>query len=72
VQLVARIRQALKVDLPLRAVFAQPSLAALATEVMALQVKQYADDDVQRLAAEIDQLSEAEIRQLLAQEGDAG
>jgi hypothetical protein len=72
VQLVARLRQSLKVDLPLRTVFAQPVLAALATEVMALQVKQYAEADVQRLAAEIDQLSEDEIRQLLAQEGDAG
>jgi len=72
VQLVARIRQVFKVDLPLREVFAQPTLAALAVQVMALQTAQYAAADVERLAREIDRLSEDEIRQLLAQEGEAG
>ncbi|MER7473196.1 phosphopantetheine-binding protein [Micromonospora sp. NPDC000018] len=55
---MARIRAEVDVDLPMRALFSTPVVADLAAQIE------------QRIAAELDELSEAEVAALLAAEKD--
>ncbi len=66
VQLVARIQCAFEVQMPLARVFSAPTLAQLAEALFSLTLQQFSAEDVQRVTAELDQLSEREIRILAA------
>jgi len=68
IQVAARIKAILSVDIPLRELFVHPTLADFATHILSLKVQQFAESDVHALSAEIDSLSEEELRALLAQE----
>lgn len=65
-QVVSRVRKALKVDLPLRAIFDSPTIAGLATTIESMSRME--SDETEKLAQileQIDQLSVDEIRMAL-------
>jgi amino acid adenylation domain-containing protein len=67
-RLLVRVREVLYVDVPLAKVFQTPTIASLAELVFAEQMGQFQSEDIDRLAEGIDDLSEEELRALLAQD----
>jgi amino acid adenylation domain-containing protein len=65
VQLVARLRHACRVDVPLAALFHKPQLALLAGFVLSLQVETFLGDDLETIQQELDSMSEEELLAIL-------
>ncbi|UUZ50660.1 phosphopantetheine-binding protein [Massilia sp. B-10] len=68
IQLLARVRQEFGVGLDLNHVFQTPTVAAMAQIIATLVVAQFESDDVARLSADLDAMSEDELMALLEQE----
>ena len=69
-QLVSRVREAFNVELPLKAFFSiEPTVARLTELIEELQLEQSSDDEIAGMLAELDKLSDEEVTQLLAGEG---
>jgi amino acid adenylation domain-containing protein len=64
-QVISRLRQALSVELPLRCLFESSTIAELAELVVAQQIKQVESDTLEQILAEVDELSEDKVKQLL-------
>jgi amino acid adenylation domain-containing protein/non-ribosomal peptide synthase protein (TIGR01720 family) len=64
-QLMVRIRASFSVDLPLPAIFEAEDLAALAQQILALRLGDENPEDLARLMAELDALSDDEVESLL-------
>jgi acyl-coenzyme A synthetase/AMP-(fatty) acid ligase/acyl carrier protein len=64
-RVVSRILQRLNVEVPVRAIFESSTLAALAAVVEQKQIDQLGADDLTRIFAALDQLSEGEVEALL-------
>jgi acyl transferase domain-containing protein len=67
-QLILRVRAAFQVNLPLRTIFDSPTVAALASEVTAWQMKQTDRATLSRVIAEVKQLSKEQVEALLKKE----
>jgi amino acid adenylation domain-containing protein len=68
VQLKLRIEEALEVELELKAVFIQPVLSRLSEHLIALQIAQFDDQDIDGITDELAGLSEAELLLMLSEE----
>jgi len=74
-QVIARVREEMKVELPLRALYDHPTLAGLAAAVRRVQPAPGADDEEARLAKileQLDQLLPDQLEALLAEKRSAG
>jgi amino acid adenylation domain-containing protein len=70
-QLTSRLRHVFEVDLPIMEVFRSPTLAKLAESIYSAQLKEFDPEEVQRLSADIDGLTEADLQSLLERESRA-
>jgi acyl carrier protein len=71
-QIISRVREAFQVDLALRSLFETPTVAGMMLAIAQAQVGQEDEDDVARLLAELEQLSDDEARDLLTGESQPG
>jgi acyl carrier protein len=67
-QVVVRVRQVFAVELPLRELFTAPTVAGMAEAIVRARAEQQDHDELERLLAELDELSEEETQQLLGQD----
>jgi acyl carrier protein len=68
-QVISRVRQAFQVELPLHRLFESATVADFAVAIAQKQVEQTDSEMLARVLADLDQLSEAEIQEILAQQG---
>ena len=67
-QVMSRVRDAYYVEIPLRRLFEGPTVAELAITIVQAQAEQTDDEEMLRLLADLDQLSESEAQRLRADE----
>jgi amino acid adenylation domain-containing protein len=67
-QIISRLREAFRVDLPLRALFEDPTVASLAVRIALLQAKGNAPETLIDVLARLESCSDEEAQLLLAQE----
>ena len=65
-QLMLRLRERFHVEVPLRTLFERPQLAALADQIVSLQLAQFAHAEIDEVDADLADLSEAELLALLS------
>ncbi|MBE9120378.1 amino acid adenylation domain-containing protein [Tychonema sp. LEGE 07199] len=68
-QVISRVRQAFQVELPLHRLFESATVADFAVAIAQKQVEQIDSEMLGRVLADLDQLSEAQIQEILAQQG---
>jgi hypothetical protein len=61
-RVIARLREMLAVELPLRSFFEHPTVAELAVDIAQKLAERTAPDEILDLVAELEQLTEAELR----------
>ncbi|MBE9205823.1 amino acid adenylation domain-containing protein [Nostoc sp. LEGE 06077] len=64
-QVISRLREVFNLDFPLHYLFENPTIAELSQKVIEQQIEQAENDDLARILAEVDQLSEEEVTQQL-------
>lgn len=70
-QVISRLRQVFRVEVPLSTLFAAPTIASLAVAIVDRQAEQSDPEEVASLLAELDQLPDERVRQILAEGGKA-
>jgi aspartate racemase len=66
IQLLSRLNQAFNLDLQIRVIYDQPSLAALAGAIVQIQAEQADSSELNRLLAELEKISDEEAQAMLA------
>jgi hypothetical protein len=66
-QVMARLRTALQIELPLRTLFETPTVAGLASVIAQSQERPSVQAELAQLVTEVENLSEEEAQQLLSQ-----
>jgi amino acid adenylation domain-containing protein len=69
IQVVSRLRGIFKMDLPLRALFEHPTVAALAGQILDEQAKNQGTDEMVNILSELETLSDDEAQRLLKNDG---
>ena len=64
-RVIARLREPLQYDVPLRLFFENPTIAELALAITELQASQETDDDILQMIEELEDLTEEEVAALL-------
>ncbi|MFK3651161.1 amino acid adenylation domain-containing protein [Lysobacter enzymogenes] len=67
-QLAIRVREQFQVDVPLRELFEQPVLSALAAQVVSAQIETYAQSDIDDVEQALGELSESQLLAMLAED----
>ncbi|MFB2880042.1 non-ribosomal peptide synthetase [Floridanema aerugineum] len=65
-QVISRLREAFSIDLTLRYLFENPTIAELSQKVIDRQVEQVGDDELNRILGEVNELSDREVKQQLS------
>ncbi|MFB2892393.1 amino acid adenylation domain-containing protein [Aerosakkonemataceae cyanobacterium BLCC-F50] len=65
-QVISRLREAFSIDLTLRYLFENPTIAELSQKVIDRQVEQVGDDELNRILEEVNELSDREVKQQLS------
>ncbi|MEG4966398.1 amino acid adenylation domain-containing protein [Microcoleus sp. B6-A1] len=68
-QVISRVRQAFQVELPLHRLFESATVADFAVAIAQKQAEQTDSEMLAQVLADLDQLSETEIQEILAQQG---
>ncbi|MEG4011366.1 MULTISPECIES: non-ribosomal peptide synthetase [unclassified Microcoleus] len=68
-QVISRVRQAFQVELPLHRLFESATVADFAVAIAQKQAEQTDSEMLAQVLADLDQLSEAQIQEILAQQG---
>lgn len=67
-QVISRVRGAFQVDLPLRALFENPTVAGLAAQITQIRASEATPEEMEAALADLQSLSDEEASRLLAQE----
>jgi amino acid adenylation domain-containing protein len=67
-QVISRLREAFHIELPLRALFENPTVASLAVQITQTQAKKAGREDLARMLADVEACSDKEAQRLLEQE----
>jgi len=67
-RVITRIRESFNIELPLRIIFEEPTVAGLALAITQMQLREEDDEKIGRLITELKLMSEADIRSVLKQE----
>jgi acyl carrier protein len=66
-QVMSRVRNAFQLEIALRTLFENPTVADLAVQIVQLQAQSNAAEDVAQVLADVESLSDEEAKRLLAQ-----
>jgi acyl carrier protein len=66
IQLALKLETQFEINLPLREIFQNPTIAAMGDVITTLLLERYASDDVQTIDSEIEGLSEQELLEILS------
>jgi len=67
-QVISRVREAFQMDLPLRSIFEKPTVEELTMVIMEKLSERGGGEEVARIMAELESLSDEEARRLIAEE----
>jgi len=66
-QIIARVRDAFNVELPLRCLFETPTVAGLAVTIAQSQAEQLGTEEMERMLTELEDISDHEALALLSE-----
>ncbi len=68
IQVISRVRETFHVDVPLRSLFESPTVAGLALAIARCQAEEESAEELDKMLAELEDLSDEQVRALLSEE----